>query len=180
VDNRADGSERGYLLRHIEHLFEREERFMCDVCGGMTDEQYARRLERNILTYGWTMQFVAGDGVRNPAFGYTLGLSLYGHPEIIAFDPDPDWVYLGLKPLAWAVQSGEVFDEGDDLSEYFPPPERAGLLRFPDSATHLFTANSMFRQPGEGPLPALQLIWPGRNGLIQAAVSAAVRRAGDR
>jgi hypothetical protein len=163
VDNRGGGAERGYLLWRIEHLFEREERSMCDKCGGLTDEQYSRQLERNILTYGWTMQFVQGDGVRNPAFGYTLGLSLYGHPEIIAFDPDPAWVYLGLKPLAWAVQAGEVFDEGDDLSAYFPPPDQAGLLRFPDSAMHLLTANTMFRQPGEGPLPALQLIWPSRN-----------------
>ena len=142
---------------------------MCDACGGMTDEQYSRRIEQNIQTYGWTMQYVDGDGVRNPAFGYTLGLSLYGHPEIIVFDGDPRWVYQGLKPLAWAVMDGSAFDEGDDLSAYFPPPERAELLRFPDSATHLFTANSMFRQPGAGPIPALQLLWPTRTRLIQPA-----------
>jgi hypothetical protein len=152
-------------------LFEREERLMCDRCGGVTDEQYSWRIERNIQTYGWTMQYVEGDGVRNPAFGYTLGLSLYRHPEIIVFDPDPAWAYLGVKPLAWAVMEGAVFDEGDDLSEYFPPPDTAELLRFPDSATHLFTANHMFRQPGDGPLPALQLIWPTRIALIQAADS---------
>jgi hypothetical protein len=140
---------------------------MCDRCGGMTDDQYSQRLEQNILTYGWTVQFVEGDGVRNPAFGYTLGLSLRGHPEIIVFDPDPSWVYLGVKPLAWAVMDGAEFDEGDDLSAYFPPPDSAELLRFPDSATHLFTANGMFRQPGQEPIPALQLIWPSRIGLIQ-------------
>jgi hypothetical protein len=153
---------------------------MCDICGGLTDEQYSERLERNILTYGWTIQFVEGDGIRNPAFGYTVGLSLYRHPEIIVFDPDPAWVYLGIKPLVWAVQTGEVFDEGDDLTAYFPPPERAELLRFPDSATHLFTANQMFRQPGEGPVPALQLIWPTRNELIRAAQQAPTRGEADR
>ena len=140
---------------------------MCDRCGGLTDEQYSRQIERNIQTYGWTMQYVDGDGSRNPAFGYTLGLSLYEHPEIIVFDPDPSWTYLVLKPLAWAVLNGAVFDEGDDLSEFFPPPERAELLRFPDSATHLFTANQMFRRPGDRPIPALQLIWPTRTALIQ-------------
>ncbi|WP_433168372.1 DUF4262 domain-containing protein [Kribbella sp. CA-247076] len=133
-------------------MFEREERLMCDMCGGLTDDQYSDRLERNILTYGWTMQFVEGDGDRNPAFGYTLGLSLHDHPEIIAFDPDAAWVYLCLKPLAWAVQSGEVFDEGDDLSAYFPPPERAELLRFPDSTSHLFTAKHHV-PPAERPAP---------------------------
>jgi len=152
-------------------VFEREETSMCDRCSGVTDEQYSRQLEKNIQTYGWTMQYVEGDGVRNPAFGYTLGLSLYRHPEIIVFDPDPSWAYLGVKPLAWAVLDGAVFDEGDDLTEFFPPPETPALLRFPDSATHLFTANHMFRGQGEPPIPALQLLWPSRVTLIQTATS---------
>jgi hypothetical protein len=140
---------------------------MCDRCGGMTNEQYSRQLERNIQTYGWTMQYVEGDGRRNPAFGYSLGLSLYGHPEIIVFDPDPAWAYRGVQPLAVAVINGDVFDEGTDLAAYFPPPQSAALLRFPDSATHLFTANQMFRQPGDAPIPALQLVWATRTALIQ-------------
>ena len=144
---------------------------MCDRCGGLTNEQYSRQIERNIQTYGWTMQYVESDGARNPGFGYSLGLSLYRHPEIIVFDPDPAWAYLGLKPLAWAVMDGAVFDEGDDLSAFFPPPETAELLRFPDSATHLFTANHMFRDPDESPLPALQLLWPHRVTLIQPTTS---------
>ncbi|MGW7679877.1 DUF4262 domain-containing protein [Kribbella sp. NPDC054772] len=148
-------------------MFEREEEAMCEACGGVTDEQYSRQIEQNIRTYGWTMQYVEGGGARNPAFGYTLGLSLYRHPEIIVFDPEPCSAYLGLKPLAWAVMEGAEFDEGDDLSAFFPPPETAELLRFPDSATHLYTANQMFRQPGFPPLPALQLLWPSRTALIQ-------------
>lgn len=132
---------------------------MCDQCGGVTDEQYSRRIVDNIRTYGWTLQYVDADGERNPAFGYTIGLTLRGHPEFIVFDPDPTWAYLGVKPLAWAVLGGAVFDEGDDLTAYFPPPERAELLRFPDSSVHMFTANAMFRQPGDHPIPALQLIW---------------------
>ncbi|MET9272635.1 DUF4262 domain-containing protein [Kribbella sp. NPDC003557] len=152
-------------------MFERKEKVMCDQCGGLTDERYSRQIERNIQTYGWTMQFVEGDGDRNPAFGYTLGLSLYRHPEIIVFEPEPCHAYLGLKPLAWAVMEGAAFDEGDDLSSLFPPPHTAELLRFPDSASHLFTANAMFRQPGQPPLPALQLVWPGRIALIQPSSS---------
>jgi hypothetical protein len=144
---------------------------MCDRCGGVTHEQYSRQIEQNIQTYGWAMQYIEGDGVRNPAFGYSLGLSLYGHPEIIVFDPDPCWAYRGLKPLAWAVMDGAVFDEGDDLSEFFPPPEPAELLRFPDSATHLYTANQMFRRPGWPPIPALQLIWATRITLMQPATT---------
>jgi hypothetical protein len=138
---------------------------MCDLCGGMTDEQYSRQLEQNIKTYGWTMCYVEGDDGRNPGFGYTLGLSLYQHPEIIVFDDEPWFAQLSLKPLAWAVMEGVEFDEGDDLSCFFPPPDTAQLLRFPDSATHLYTANTMFRQVGRPALPALQLVWPGRTAL---------------
>lgn len=139
---------------------------MCDRCGGLTDEQYSRQIEQNIQTYGWTMQYVEGDGDRNPGFGYTLGLSLYQHPEIIVFEPEPSYALLSLKPLAWAVMEGAEFDEGDDLTGFFPPPHTAELLRFPDSALHLYTANSMFRRPGGPPVPALQLIWPDRAALI--------------
>ncbi|MFG1908135.1 DUF4262 domain-containing protein [Kribbella sp. NPDC048928] len=153
-------------------MFEREEMVaMCDRCGGLTDEQYSRQIEQNIQTYGWTMQYVAGDRGRNPGFGYTLGLSLYQHPEIIIFEAEPCYAYLSLKPLAWAVMEGAEFDEGDDLSRFFPAPHTAELLRFPDSALHLYTANTMFRAAGRPPLPALQLIWPGRTALIQPSSS---------
>jgi hypothetical protein len=140
---------------------------MCDRCAGVSDEQYSRQIKRNIQTYGWTVQYVEGDGRRNPGFGYTLGLSLRQHPEIIVFDADPAWVYLALKPLARAVLKGSVFDEGDDLTAFFSPLESAQLLRFPDSATHLYTANQLFREPGDEPLPALQLVCPARTALIQ-------------
>lgn len=140
---------------------------MCDMCGGLTDEQFSRQLEQTIQTYGWAMVYVEGDGDRNPAFGYTLGLSLYQHPEIIVFESDPCCAELSLKPLAWAVMEGVEFDEGDDLSCFFPPPNTAELLRFPHSAEHLYTANTMFRQPGRPPLPVLQLVLPSRTALIQ-------------
>jgi hypothetical protein len=166
VDNSGDQPEPGYLLCRIEHVFDREEKLMCDVCGGATAPEVLSSIEARIQTYGWTSLFVQGDGERNPAFGYTLGLSQYGHPEFIVFDPSPDAAYLSLKPLAWAVLGGQTFDEGDDLTAFFPPPDQAELLHFPDSATHLFTANTMFRAEGDPPLPALQLVRPRRTPLL--------------
>ncbi|GAA1146256.1 hypothetical protein GCM10009630_50970 [Kribbella jejuensis] len=153
---------------------------MCDLCGGLTDELFARQLEDKIQTYGWAMFYVSGDGARNPAFGYTLGLSLYEHPEIIVFDDEPAFAQPSLKPLAWAVMAGAEFDEGDDLSCFFPPPDTAQLLRFPDSATHLYTANTMFRQPGQPPLPALQLVVPSRTALMRPTGSGQAPHGGAR
>ncbi|HZX08791.1 DUF4262 domain-containing protein [Kribbella sp.] len=150
-------------------MFDREEMAMCDRCGDLTDEDYSRWLEENIQTYGWTMTYVPGDGGRNPAYGYTVGLSQYQHPEIITFESEPCYAFLSLKPLAWAVLEGTEFDEGDDLTAFFPPPQTAELLRFPDSELHLRRANAMYRRPGQPPLPALQLVWPSRITLIQPA-----------
>ena len=135
---------------------------MCDVCGGITNEELQERLETNIRTYGWTAQYIVGEGTRNPPFAYTLGLSLCGHPELIMFNCWPDQVQRIFGPVARAVLDGQQFDEGADLSTLFPhypAAEIPRLLRMPDSSTHLYTANDMFRRPGDPPIPALQLLW---------------------
>jgi hypothetical protein len=138
---------------------------MCDVCGGITNEEYRERLVTSIRTYGWTAQFIEGDGDRNPAFAYTLGLSLRRHPELIMFNCRPEQVKRIFGPIAQAVLDGQRFDEGADLSECFPcypSAETPHLLRMPDSTTHLYTANDMFRRPGDPPVPALHVLWPSR------------------
>jgi len=131
---------------------------VCFKCDGMTDDEYARQIEQNLATHGWTVQHIAADGDRNPSFAYTLGLSLRRHPELIIFGCAPYPAYRALEPLALAVLAGRRFDEGDDVSDLYAG--RPQLLRLPDSTTHLYTANDMFRQPGDPPIPALQLLWP--------------------
>jgi hypothetical protein len=137
---------------------------MCDICGGITNPEYEQRLLSNIRKHGWTVQFIEGADARNPAFAYTLGLSLHGHPEFITFNCHPGFVAREFQPLAEAVLSGQRFDEGDDLSELLQPR----LLRVPDSTTHLYTANTMFRRPEEPPIEALQLVWPTRTPWLES------------
>ncbi|WP_020387261.1 DUF4262 domain-containing protein [Kribbella catacumbae] len=138
---------------------------MCDLCGGITSPEYEQRLLANIQRYGWTVQFVEGDhGGRNPAYAYTLGLSLHGHPEFITFNCRPELVARDLEPLAQAVLAGRQFDEGDDLGDLFRPR----LLRLPDSTTHLYTANTMFRRPGDPPIRALQFVWPSMTPWLES------------
>jgi hypothetical protein len=137
---------------------------MCDICGGITNPEYEQRLLSNIRQNGWTVQFIEGADHRNPAYAYTLGLSLRGHPEFITFNCHPGFVAREFQPLAEAVLSGQRFDEGDDLSELLQPR----LLRVPDSTTHLYTANTMFRRPEEPPIEALQLVWPTRTPWLES------------
>ena len=144
---------------------------MCDICGGMTDDEYSEQVATSIGTFGWCVQYVMGEDKRNPGYAYTVGLSLHRHPEFIVFDQLAERAYFALEPLAWAVLEGRRFDEGNDLSEYYPPPARAQLLRFPDSSTHLLLANVMFRNPGEPAIEALQLVRPGKLPLFDNPVS---------
>ncbi|WP_328322729.1 DUF4262 domain-containing protein [Kribbella sp. NBC_00382] len=137
---------------------------MCDICGGITNPEYEQRLLSNIRQHGWTVQFIEGADSRNPAYAYTLGLSLHGHPEFITFNCHPGSVAHEFQPLAEAVLSGRRFDEGADLSEFLEPR----LLRVPDSTTHLYTANTMFRRPEEPPIEALQLVWPTRTPWLES------------
>jgi hypothetical protein len=133
---------------------------MCEFCDGLTDTEYWGRMQDRILANGWTVQYVVGEDSRNPTFAYTIGLSRYAHPEIIVFTCHPECAMRSLEPLARAVLDGRRFDEGDDLTGLYPYSENAELLRFPDSSTHLFMANTMYRTPGQPPIPALQLYWP--------------------
>lgn len=131
---------------------------MCFKCDGMTDEEFVRQIEQHLTTHGWMVNHVEADGERNPSFAYTLGLSLHGHPELIIFDCPPYPAYRALEPLALAVLAGRRFDEGDDVNDLYAG--RPQLLRLPDSSTHLYVANDLFRRPGGPPIPALQLVWP--------------------
>ena len=139
---------------------------MCEFCDGPADAEYWDRVQNLILANGWTVQYVLGADSRNPAFAYTIGLSQYTHPEIIVFTCHPECAMHSLEPLARAVLNGRRFDEGHDLGSLYPYSEKAELLRFPDSSTHLFMANSMYRAPGGPPRPALQVYWPTRQPLL--------------
>jgi hypothetical protein len=68
----------------------------------------------------------------------------------------------------WTVQYVLGTDSRNPAFAYslYPYSEKAELLRFPDSSTHLFMANSMYRAPGGPPIPALQVYWPTRQPLL--------------
>ena len=135
---------------------------MCDVCNGMTYQGVLAEIRNDITTHGWTVQYVVGEDDRNPSYAYNAGLSMYEHPEIIYYSWHVDCSVRVLGPLAEAVATGRRrFAEGDDLGDFFPYPEKAELLRFPHSITHLTIANDLFQRPGQPPVPALQLYWPG-------------------
>jgi hypothetical protein len=176
---------------------------MCKMCDGMTTREYWGYIRSQVLEHGWFLQAVEGGDHRNPPFAYTVGLSRFDHPEIIAFGMHPECAFETIAPLAQWVLAGARFEEGDDLTDVFGhlcdvPPfdldaltdeeydeycrtvggddgvEPPELLRFPDSSTHLLFANDMYRGAGKPPVPALQVFWPSEIPLL----SYLLRRAG--
>lgn len=56
-----------------------------------------------------------------------------------------------------------------DISADGPGGEGGQLLPFPDSSTHLIYANEFYRKAGRPPVPALQLLWPHREPLLNGS-----------
>lgn len=141
---------------------------MCMVCSGMSVGDFGDRIRRQVHRCGWATAYVFGSSDRSPGFGYTIGLSRWDHPEFIMFDEHPECCAGALSRVAELASHGRVFDEGDDLSDVYPESrESVLLLRFPDSATHLFLANDLFPAVPGQPVDALQVCFRERTPLLR-------------
>jgi hypothetical protein len=150
---------------------------MCLMCQGWSRAEMVAMLRDRILTYGYTIIDVGGDGPANPPYAYTAGLSRVDHPELIFFGAHPDCAYQALEAIArLVVREGRRFDEGSSLDDVYGPSGRGGqLLRFPDSSAHLIFANEFYRKAGGPPVPALQLLWPEREPLLNGSLATALK-----
>lgn len=145
---------------------------MCLMCQGWNRREVDALMRSQILEHGYSITSVEADGPENPAFSYTVGLSRVDHPEIICFGMHHGCAHAALTVLARAVlDQGVTLAEGADVDAYYGPDARGGLLLdFPDSSTHLFDANHFYRPAGGPPVPALQLLWPGRVRLLDGVL----------
>jgi hypothetical protein len=126
-----------------------------------TPERFTHRLDQHdawqretIRHHGWALQAVLGDE-DGPPFVYTVGLSGFGHPELILFATTQATAATVLNDLGELVRGGRVLTPGEQV--------RLGsgavhLLTFPESADWLFAANDLYRLPGEPPVPALLVV----------------------
>jgi hypothetical protein len=107
-----------------------------------------------IRRHGWALQAVPGDE-DGPPFVYTVGLSGFGHPELILFATAPATAATVLNDL------GELVRRGRGLAPCERIRLRSGdvhLLAFPESADWLFAANDLYRAPGAPPVPAFLVV----------------------
>jgi Domain of unknown function (DUF4262) len=117
-------------------------------------DQYEAWQRETIRTHGWALQPVPGDE-DGPPYVYTVGLSGFGHPELILFATAPAVAATVLNDLGELVRLGRGLAAGERIRL------RSGdvhLLAFPQSADWLFAANDLYRAGGGSPVPALLVV----------------------
>ncbi len=117
-------------------------------------DQYEAWQRDTIRRHGWALQPVPGDE-DGPPYVYTVGLSGFGHPELILFATAPGIAASVLNDLGELVRLGRGLAAGERI------PLRCGdvhLITFPESADWLFAANDLYRAPGGPPVPALLVV----------------------
>jgi hypothetical protein len=125
-------------------------------------DDHERKMLAMINTHGVAIQGVLGRGWE-PSSAYTVGLAAREHPEVIVMGLPPATGQQLLNDLVRPVLGGvQVFEPGDvvhDLIAGFP----ACLIEVLDSREHLKVANRIYGSGG--PVAALQLVFPDREGL---------------
>ncbi len=112
----------------------------------------------------FAVQYVGpGDLPTEPAFGYTIGLSGLGHPELVVVGLDAPATHALLAAVAGEVLDGRTLVPGELLGRARGRPDLV-VEECPNPGEVLLAANRWYRRPAEHPVPALQLTWASRAG----------------
>src|SRR5262245_56928939 len=118
-------------------------------------DQYGAWLRDTIRRCGWALQAVLADPDGGPPLVYTVGLSGFGHAELVLFGTSQATAVAVLNDLGELVRAGQVLAAGEEIVFRYG---RVHLLSFPDSADWLFADNEL-DQPVDGPpVPALLVV----------------------
>lgn len=117
-------------------------------------DQYEAWQRETIRRHGWALQAVLGD-VEGPPFVYTVGLSGFGHPELIVFAVGRATAARLLNRLGEYVRIGGRLGPGDTVGL---PDGLVSVVEFPDPAPWLTAAQRLYRTPGGPPVEALLII----------------------
>ncbi len=116
-----------------------------------------------VRRHGWAVQYVYGEGDRDPPFAYTVGLFGLGHPELVIFGMSPGESAAVLNDVGERVRAGHRVEPGE-LVTFARWPHRLHVLPLVNAAQVLLGANRFFGRPDHDPVPALHLVWDDTSG----------------
>lgn len=138
---------------------------MCDICDGMTPEQFRRRTLARIAHHDYTMIGVEPEPVTggwSPGYVYSIGLWTFRQvPEVVVAGAPPRRAALMIEAYADAVATGWVPTAGGCYDCLVPVPvvfERVAECHYDE-----WLAMAFDFYPNGG-FPALQMLWPGADG----------------
>jgi len=117
-------------------------------------DQHDAWQRETIRRHGWALQAVLGDE-DGPPFVYTVGLSGFGHPELILFATGQTTASAVLNQLGELVRAGHRLSAGERVGV---PAGDVHLLGFPEAEHWLFAADDLYRVPGGPPVRALLVV----------------------
>ena len=125
---------------------------------------YLGEVRQIIAEHGVMIQGVAeGEDGESP-FAYTVGLAAIDQPELIVFGLDAVTSHGILNSMAMTTIKENVRWLPGPSDQVFGGGVAALLIEVTDSREHLTVANAIFARPGQDPLPALQAVYPDRQG----------------
>lgn len=137
---------------------------------------YEKTLVGKVREHGWFANHV-GAGDATPAFSYTIGFALLGHPEIIVFSLPSGTAHGLFGDLYGRVAGGGAWPVGRRFGDLFRGAD--ALLAPVDpalAARHMLSARWFY---GRDDFPCLQLVWPDRKGRFPWEAGAEPEFAGD-
>jgi len=162
--------------RTLSHIGEATEDPMCWMCDDptMTKDDALARMAGLVADHGWALQYVEGGRVR-PPWCYTVGLSLYGVPELLVTGLRSEDSARLLNGMA-----AHLVDHDGTLSvgERFVPADgrEYEVVGMPHPDAHLLTTYALM---GDLPIRALQLVWSDDRGHWPWDVGFRSRRGGQ-
>lgn len=108
-------------------------------------DQYGAWQRETIRTHGWALQAVLGDE-EGPPYLYTVGLSGFGHPELIVFAVGQATAARLLNRLGEYVRIGGRLGPGDTVGL---PDGLVSVLEFPDPESWMWPVRRLYGGPAQ-------------------------------
>jgi hypothetical protein len=111
--------------------------------------------------HGWAVRNVgAGDTAAEVGFSYTIGLTAFGHPEVIVMGMPPESAQEFLNLIGDEVRRGSRYENGTVTGEFTDDDAPVVFIRAEDTG-RLAAVEQIY-----GRVDALQMIWPDSTGRL--------------
>ena len=124
-----------------------------------TEHQVQAELRQLIATHGWAVRHVGQrSGPGGTAFSYTVGLTGFGHPEVVITGLPFEHAQTFLNNIGADVRGGQRFSAGLQTEDLTEPGAPVVFIRA-ENTTGLTAVGQIY-----GVVEAIQMIWPDSAG----------------